>query len=57
MFSLTLLLLIYNIIKIGIPKTLVNKIIVKVIKASIKAIKGLILRVINIRLFGFRDYL
>ena len=41
----------------GIPKTLVNKIIVRVIRASIRAAKGLILGVISIRLFSFKDYL
>jgi hypothetical protein len=55
-FNLTFLLLLYNIIKVGIIKALVNKAIFAIIKVRAKVIKGIILRVINIRLFGLKTY-
>jgi hypothetical protein len=55
-FSLTSLLLLYNIIKVGTIKALVSKAIFTITKVKAKAIKGVILRVINIRLFSLRTY-
>ena len=40
----------------GIIKTLINKTVFKNIKSRIKAIKDIILRVINIRLFNFKTF-
>ena len=55
-FSLTSLLLLYNIAKVGIIKALISKAIFIIAKVGAKAIKGVILRVISIRLFGLRTY-
>jgi hypothetical protein len=52
MFSLTFLLLLYNIAKVGTIKALVNKAIFVITKVRAKAIKGIALKVISIRLFG-----
>jgi flagellar motor switch protein FliG len=52
MFSLTFLLLLYNITKVGIIKALASKAIFAITKVKAKAIKSVILRVISIRLFG-----
>jgi hypothetical protein len=56
MFSLTFLLLLYNIIKVETIKALANKAIFTITKVKAKAIKGVILRVISVRLFGLRIY-
>jgi hypothetical protein len=56
MFNLTSLLLLYNITKVGTIKALASKAIFAIAKVKAKAIKGIILRVISIRLFGFRTY-
>jgi hypothetical protein len=56
MFSLTSLLLLYNIIKVGTIKALANKDIFAITKVRARAIKGVILRVISIRLFGPKTY-
>jgi hypothetical protein len=56
MFNLTFLLLLYNIIKVGTIKALISKAIFIIAKVGAKAIKGVILRVISIRLFGLRTY-
>jgi hypothetical protein len=50
-FSLTSLLLLYNIIKVGTIKA-----IFAIIKVKAKAIKGIALGVISIRLFSPRTY-
>ena len=55
-FSLTSLLLLYNITKVGIIKALANKAIFIITKVRAKVIKGIILRVISIKLFGFKTY-
>jgi hypothetical protein len=55
-FSLTSLLLLYNITKVGTIKALASKAIFTITKVRARAIKGVILRVINIRLFGFKTY-
>jgi hypothetical protein len=54
MFSLTSLLLLYNITKVGTIKALVSKAIFVITKVRARAIKGIALRVISIRLFGFK---
>jgi flagellar motor switch protein FliG len=56
MFNLTSLLLLYNIIKVGTIKALASKAIFIITKVRAKAIKGIILRVISIRLFGPKTY-
>jgi hypothetical protein len=55
-FNLTSLLLLYNITKVGIIKVLTSRTIFVITKVKAKAIKGVILRVINIRLFSPRTY-
>jgi flagellar motor switch protein FliG len=55
-FSLTSLLLLYNITKVRTIKALANKAIFVITKVKAKAIKGIILRVISVRLFGLRTY-
>jgi hypothetical protein len=52
-FSLTSLLLLYNIAKVGTIKALISKAIFAITKVRAKAIKGIILRVISIKLFSF----
>jgi hypothetical protein len=52
MFSLTFLLLLYNITKVRTIKALASKAIFIIAKVKARAIKGITLRVINIRLFG-----
>jgi hypothetical protein len=54
MFSLTSLLLLYNITKVRTIKALVSKAIFIITKVGAKAIKGVILRVISIRLFSLK---
>jgi hypothetical protein len=56
MFSLTSLLLLYNITKIGTIKALASKAIFVIAKVRARAIKGIALRVIGIRLFSLRTY-
>jgi hypothetical protein len=56
MFSLTSLLLLYNITKVGTIKALANKAIFIITKVKAKAIKGVILGVISIKLFSLRIY-
>ena len=56
MFSLTFLLLLYNITKVGIIKALANKAIFTITKVRARAIKGIALRVISIRLFSLKTY-
>jgi hypothetical protein len=56
MFSLTSLLLLYNIIKVRTIKALAGKAIFIITKVRARAIKGIALRVISIRLFGFKTY-
>jgi hypothetical protein len=56
MFNLTSLLLLYNIIKVGTIKALASKAIFIITKVGARAIKGIILRVIDIRLFSFKTY-
>jgi hypothetical protein len=55
-FSLTFLLLLYNITKVGTIKALTNKAIFVITRVKARAIKGIILGVINIRLFGLKTY-
>ena len=55
-FSLTSLLLLYNITKVGTIKALANRAIFTIAKVKAKAIKGIILKVISIKLFSFRTY-
>jgi hypothetical protein len=55
-FSLTSLLLLYNIIKVGIIKALASKAIFAIARVGARAIKGIILEVIGIRLFGPKTY-
>jgi hypothetical protein len=55
-FSLTSLLLLYNITKIGTIKALASKAIFAITKVRAKAIKGVVLRVIGIRLFSSKTY-
>jgi hypothetical protein len=52
MSNLTSLLLLYNIAKVGTIKALVSRAIFTIAKVGARAIKGVILRVISIRLFG-----
>jgi hypothetical protein len=56
MFSLTSLLLLYNIIKVGTIKALTSKAIFAITKVRARAIKGIILKVVNVRLFGPKTY-
>jgi hypothetical protein len=53
-FSLTSLLLLYNITKVRTIKALASKAIFIIIKVRARAIKGIILGVIDIKLFGFK---
>jgi hypothetical protein len=53
-FSLTSLLLLYNITRVGTIKALANRAIFVITKVGARAIEGVILRVISIRLFGFK---
>jgi hypothetical protein len=55
-FSLTSLLLLYNITKVGTIKALANRAIFVIARVRARAIKGVILRVISIRLFGPKTY-
>jgi hypothetical protein len=55
-FSLTSLLLLYNIIKVGTIRALVSKAIFAITKVRARAIKGVTLGVIGIRLFGPKTY-
>jgi hypothetical protein len=55
-FSLTSLLLLYNIVKVGTIKALISKAIFIITKVRARAIKGIILRVISIRLFSPKTY-
>jgi hypothetical protein len=55
-FSLTSLLLLYNIIKVETIKALASKAIFAITKVRAKAIKGVILGVISIRLFSLKTY-
>jgi hypothetical protein len=54
--NLTFLLLLYNIAKVGTIRALAGKAIFVIIKVKAKAIKGVALRVINIRLFSLKTY-
>jgi flagellar motor switch protein FliG len=56
MFSLTSLLLLYNITKVRTIKALANRAIFIITKVRAKAIKGIILRVISIKLFSLKTY-
>jgi hypothetical protein len=51
-FSLTSLLLLYNITKVRTIKALASKAIFIIIKVRARAIEGIILGVIDIKLFG-----
>ena len=55
-FNLTSLLLLYNIIKVETIRALVNKAIFVIIRVRARALEGVILGVINIRLFSPRTY-
>jgi hypothetical protein len=55
-FSLTSLLLLYNIIKVGIIRALASRAIFAIAKVGARAIKGIILGVIDIRLFSPKTY-
>jgi hypothetical protein len=55
-FSLTFLLLLYNIIRVGTIRALVNKAIFVITRVGARAIKGIILGVVDIRLFGSKTY-
>jgi hypothetical protein len=55
-FSLTSLLLLYNIIKVRTIKALTNRAIFTITKIKARAIKGVILEVIGIKLFGLKTY-
>jgi hypothetical protein len=55
-FSLTSLLLLYNIIKVRTIKALASKAIFIITKVRARAIKGIALRVIGIKLFSFKTY-
>jgi hypothetical protein len=56
MFSLTSLLLLYNITKVRTIKALANKAIFTITKVKARAIKGVALGVIGVRLFGPKTY-
>jgi hypothetical protein len=53
-FSLTFLLLLYNITKVGTIRALVNRAIFVITRVRARAIKGVILGVISIKLFGLK---
>ena len=54
MSSLTSLLLLYNIAKVGTIKALASRTIFIITKVRARAIEGVILRVVSIRLFGLK---
>jgi hypothetical protein len=56
MFSLTSLLLLYNITKVGTIKALANKAIFAITKVRARAIKGVALGVISVKLFSLKTY-
>jgi hypothetical protein len=56
MFSLTSLLLLYNITKVGTIRALASRAIFTITKVRARAIEGVALRVIGIRLFGLKTY-
>jgi hypothetical protein len=51
-FSLTSLLLLYNITKVGTIKALASRAIFAIARVGARAIEGVILKVVGIRLFG-----
>jgi hypothetical protein len=51
-FSSTSSLLLYNIIRVGTIRALTSKAIFAITRVGVRAIKGIILRVISVRLFG-----
>jgi hypothetical protein len=55
-FSLTSLLLLYNITKVRTIKALANKAIFIITRVKARAIEGVVLRVISIRLFSLKTY-
>jgi hypothetical protein len=55
-FSLTSLLLLYNITKVRTIKALVGRAIFAITRVRARAIKGVALRVMGIRLFGPKTY-
>jgi hypothetical protein len=56
MFSLTSLLLLYNITKVGTIRALANRAIFAITKVKARAIEGIVLGVIGIRLFSPKTY-
>jgi hypothetical protein len=55
-FNLTSLLLLYNITKVRTIKALASRAIFAIAKVGAKAIKGVTLGVISIKLFGLKTY-
>jgi hypothetical protein len=55
-FSLTFLLLLYNIAKVGTIKALANRAIFAIARVRARAIEGVALGVVSIRLFGLKTY-
>jgi hypothetical protein len=55
-FSLTSLLLLYNIAKVGTIRALASKAIFTIAKVGARATKGVILRVIDVKSFGPKTY-
>jgi hypothetical protein len=55
-FSLTSLLLLYNITRVETIKALAGRAIFAIAKVGARAIEGVILRVMGIRLFGPKTY-
>ena len=55
-FSLTSLLLLYNIIKVGTIRALASKAIFAITRVGARAIEGIALGVMGVRLFGPKTY-
>jgi hypothetical protein len=55
-FSLTSLLLLCNITRVGTIRALVSRAIFAIIRVGARAIKGVALGVVGIRLFSFKTY-
>jgi hypothetical protein len=55
-FSLTSLLLLYNIIKVGTIRALASKAIFAITRVRARAIEGIALGVMGVRLFGPKTY-
>jgi hypothetical protein len=51
-FSLTSLLLLYNIVKVGTIRALAGRAIFAIAKVGARAIEGVVLGVVGVRLFG-----